>query len=161
MSKKKDKNKKHSSKKPPKSKKTPVVNGATDKPKGTGTPPLDMFALSQDIIDSLESKPIHPAHKSSNGYGKGLLITIILGLLSPIVSVYIAYHPYLTNGKFCATVNGNELTSPVNRNCLVCFDTDSVDISSIDIFPQIKNDSRFPLKDVNLKYTGIEKAKKQ
>lgn len=154
MNSKKKKSNKHRSKKPNRRKKTPKVNQATDKPLGVeALPPSDSDTLSQVSVGSLDSKPIKSASKTTNGYKKGLLITIILGLLSPIVSVFIAYHPYLANGKFCATVNGNEVKSPFYQNCLVYFDTDSLDLISIDIFPQIKNDSRFPLKDVNLKYT--------
>lgn len=154
MNSKKKKSNKHRSKKPNRRKKTPKVNQATDKPLGVeALPPSDSDTLSQVSVGSLDSKPIKSASKTTNGYKKGLLITIILGLLSPIVSVFIAYHPYLANGNFCATVNGNEVKSPVNRNCLICFDTDSVDLTGVDIFPQIKNDSRFPLKDVKLTYT--------
>jgi len=152
------KNKKQRSKKPQKRKKAPKVDGAINKSTGTEVSPLDPDASSLDSIDGLDSEPIDPDLQTTKGYGKRRPIDNILTLLSSIVSLFIAFHPYLANGKFCAIVNGNEVKSPVIRNCLVYFDSDSVDLTSIDIFPQIKNDSKIPLKDVNLKYTIQSKS---
>lgn len=118
-------------------------SGTTAKPTGEGTSP--------DLPES-------DAPRESNN--KKPLDNIKFGayVLSMMVTLFVAitnFVPYFESrrGKFVAKVNGDEVVSPFTRTSLVYLDEDSIDFVDFDFFPIISNPTKYPLKDVLVKYT--------
>lgn len=91
------------------------------------------------------------SQKSTNSNRSELLATIIFGIITAILTFIGIIMPIFVRGRFVATVNGN-LVASSDRTCLVYIDKDSVDISSVGVFPRISNPNRYSLNDVNLTY---------
>lgn len=79
-------------------------------------------------------------------------IIIFLTAIAAAATIIGVLLSFVRNGTFRATVCGKELKSPANRISIVYIDKDSVDLSSINLFPEISNPSRFALEDVKLTY---------